>query len=182
MALKLALCPLLLAVAACQPLLAQEAPKAPFTLQITGNLVPGYSDEWDFASTIPTTRKAGEMVVIAIQKTNISNHAIQKISHAGDFYGYHFDVLDGSGTPVERKSRHSNFFGGSAAAEGASHTLQPGQSALEIAEPTNWLNLSQPGTYTIQAWARAWDDPHAPIVKSNTLTLIIEPASAPPSQ
>jgi len=182
MTLKLALCPLLLAVAASQPLLAQEAPKAPFTLAITCNTKSVDSNQLEFAGASRTVRRVGEMVVVMVRKTNISDHEITKISDVGDFVGYHFDVLDSSGSPVQRRPKH---WGGTSGGEGYRRGsddmwLKPGQSAMSSSVLTNWLDLSHAGTYTIQAWVRASRDPKSPVVKSNTITLVIQPADLAP--
>jgi len=169
-----------------QPLFAQEAadPKAPFTLQITGNLVPGHSQYWDFANVGQTVRTSADGVVIAVQKTNVSDHEIPKVTRWGNFFvGCEYEVRDSVGNPVQRLPPRPVGGGPAAYIQGQKEAvLQPGESDVSQANLDELYDLSHPGTYTIQAWARAWDDPHAPIVKSNTLTLIIEPASAPPSQ
>ena len=170
---------ILFAATASRPAFSQEAAnaKAPFTLTIAGNLVPGSRDQWDFANPAVINRKAGEPVFVMVRKTNVSDDPITKGTLVGDFYGYHYDVLDSSGTPVQRKPQ-SGFVRFSVQGPVTSPWLQPGESLLTGDTPTHWLQLSQPGTYTIQAWAHAWDDPKSPIVRSNTLTLIIEPADA----
>ena len=167
------------AVAASRPLVCQEAAnaQAPFTLEIAGNLIPGSREEWDFSDPGTLHRKAGEGVFVMARKTNVSDHPITKGTWVGKFYGYHYDVLDSSGNPVQRKPQ-SGWVMYSNRGPVKSLWLQPGESLLTGDDLTDWLELNQPGTYTIQAWANAWDDPKSPIVRSNTLTLVIEPANA----
>jgi len=183
MALKSALCPIFLAVAVSQPLLAQETPKAPFTLQITGHVQAEHSQYWDFANTGEMVLKARNAVVIAVQKTDVSGREIPKISKWGNYYvGCEYDIRDSSGHPVkELPPRTVGSFVGRRRGD-PEPVLQPGESDVSDVRLDERYDLSQPGTYTIQAWAHAWDDPNSPIVKSNILTLIIQPASAPPSQ
>jgi len=169
------------------PPLVQEAAdaQAPFTLQITGNLVPEHTQYWDFANPGPITKTTKSIVVIAVQKTNISGREIPKISKWGNYYvGCEYDIRDSSGRPVKElppRTAGSGFLNGHDVRE-PEPVLRPGESDVSPEALAERYDLSHPGTYTIQAWARAWDDPHAPIVKSNTLTLIIESASAPPPQ
>ena len=165
-----------------QPLFAQEAAnaQAPFTLTISGNLKAGDRWHWDFANESETVRKVGEIVVIAVQKTNVSNHEIPKISKWGNYFvGEQFDVRDSTGNLVRPLPPKTVGSFRSATPGEKEPVLEPGQSDISSARLDDQFDLSQPGTYTIQAWAHAWDDPKSPIVRSNTLTLIIGPANAP---
>ena len=166
-----------------QPLFAQEAAnaQAPFTLTISGNLKAGDRWHWDFANESETVRKVGEIVVIAVQKTNVSNHEIPKISKWGNYFvGEQFDVRDSSGGSVRQvppKDLGGSYFGARRLGE-KDPVLEPGGADVSTVRLDDRFDLSQPGTYTIQAWAHAWDDPKSPIVRSNTLTLVIEPANS----
>ncbi len=170
---------ILFAATASRPAFSQEAAnaKAPFTLTITGNLKPGDSLHFDFANASQIVRTAGAMVVIAVRKADISDHEITKITRFGNAVGCEFDVRDGSGDPV-RQIQPKNEGGSFVMHVGKESMLQPGESDVSSVRLDESFDLSQPGTYTIQAWAHAWDDPKSPIVRSNTLTLIIEPADA----
>ncbi len=173
-------------LASSQPHLAQEAARtqAPFTLTITGNLKPGDSLHWDFANSSQTVRKAGEMIVLGVDKTNVSSHEITKKKQWDNFFGCQYDVRDSSGDPV-RQIQSTRSFGsiiGSLTPGEKEPVLEPGESDVSSVRLDESLDLSQPGTYTIQAWAHAWDDPKSPIVRSNTLTLVVEPADASPPQ
>ncbi len=61
-----------------------EAVNPPFKLEITANLDKEHSNVWDFVNCAETTVKAGSMIVIAIRKTNISDHEIDKSNCVGD--------------------------------------------------------------------------------------------------
>lgn len=163
------------------PVPAQETADsgAPFTLTITGNLIPGHSQYWDFANAGQLHVKAGSTVVVAIRQTNVSDHSVAKLNRIGNSAGYGIEVRDSSGNPVQQLPPKNE--GGSFVMHtGKEPDLQPGGSDISIARPSEGLDLSQPGTYIIQAWAHTSIDPQSPIVKSNALTLVIEPATPAP--
>lgn len=153
---------------------------AGFTVQITDHTVPGHSLQWDFANTSDKTLQAGTTVVIAVRKTNTSNHQIEKIVSPG----WLWDVRDSSGKPVgSSKSRNpggwitGNGFGVQRGTKDV--FLQPEKSALVWQNLSRDFDLSQPGIYTFQVSQHVSDDPKSPVVKSNILTIALLPANTP---
>lgn len=151
---------------------------AGFTLQITANHEQGHSLQWDFANTAESSLKDGSRVVIAVRKTNISNHEITKMPLAG----WIWDVRDSSGNPVgPNNSQNQNGpirSSGPAMVRGTKDTvLQPGEATLHWTAVSRF-DLSQPGTYTFQVVEHISDDPKSTVVKSNTIRITVLPADS----
>lgn len=173
---------LLLVVTPCagagQSLASPQA--AGFTLQITDHHVKGHSLEWDFDNTTDKSLRVGRSVVIAVRKTNISNHKIEKIVMPG----WLWDVRDSSGDPVGPSKRRNPggwiLGGGPGVQRGTQEMfLQPSKSSIHWGDLSWGFDLSQPGTYTFQVSQHVSDNPKSPIVKSNVLTITLLPANAP---
>jgi hypothetical protein len=162
--------------------LQSTAPKPPFKLEITANLDNEHSYVWDFANNAQTVVKAGSMIVVAVRKTNISDHEIAKGSCVGDdASGYrcggHYDVRDSRGKLVEPRKPRMMFKGG-----GSGHligtkdnVLQPSESNIERGGVSEAFDMSKPGTYTIQLSQHVANDPKSDEVKSNIVTITVLP-------
>jgi hypothetical protein len=156
------------------------AANPPFTLEITIHLDSHHSNRWDFANSAEAMVKAGSMIEVAIRKTNISNHEINRRTMTGQT----IDVRDSSGNPVAHKKTD--------ALQGSVNTmragtkdmvLQPGESDMRRGQLTDGYDLSQPGTYTVQVSEHVSGDSTSDVVKSNIITVTVFPASsAPPAQ
>lgn len=156
----------------------------PFTIEITANLDTNHPNEWDFANRAETTVKAGSMVVVAIRKTNISDHEIAKQSETG----LRYDVRDGNGNLIENKKSdkadgmgQAILGGGEATLIGAKDTvLKPGESKVVAARMSDvYEEIVQPGTYTIQVSEHVSDDPASEVVRSNKITITVLPPDPP---
>jgi hypothetical protein len=157
--------------------------KAPFTLEITPNHIEGDSNEWDFANSAAGTVKAGEMIMIGIRKTNNSNHEVFQIWWSLGTY----EVRDSSGNLVgiKRDDPDLLLFG-----EGRAHligtkdnVLQPGKTNLTqdvLFNGREGLDMSKPGTYTVQLLEHISNDPASKMIKSNIITITVLPADEPP--
>src|SRR5579871_3683528 len=66
----------------------------PFKLEITANLSKEHSNVWDFANSAQTVVKAGSLIVVAIRKTNISDHEIGKRTPTNESCCYQYDVRE----------------------------------------------------------------------------------------
>ena len=163
------------------------AANPPFKLEITANLDKRYSNVWDFANSDQTVVKAGSMIVVAVRKTNISNHEIDKGSCVGDASGYrcggYYDVRDSRGKLVDPRKPRMNFIGG-----GPGHligtkdnVLQPGESNIDRDDVSEAFDMSKPGTYTIQLWQHVANDPKSDVVRSNIFTVTVVPVGGKPS-
>jgi hypothetical protein len=131
------------------------------------------------------------MVVVAVRKTNISDHEISKRNCVGNVRGYHcgyyYNVLDSSGNLVDRRnSDGSHLMGdgrGGHLIGTKDNVLQPGESGIDSDLVGSWLDMSAPGTYTIQVSAHVSDNPNSAVVKSNIITVTVLPAkSKPPAE
>jgi hypothetical protein len=163
------------------------ADNPPFKLEITANLDNGHSNVWDFANSAQTVVKAGSMIVVAVRKTNISDHEIDKGSCVGDASGYrcggHYDVWDSRGNLADPKKPRMSFIGG-----GPGHligtkdnVLQPGESNIDRGNVSEAFDISKPGTYTIQLWQHVANDPRSDEVRSNIITVTVLPVGGKPS-
>jgi hypothetical protein len=166
-------------MASCQSATSQQNTdrKPPFTLEITASLDKNHSEEWDFVNCGETTLKAGSMVVIAVRKTNISDHEINKLVLDGQT----IEVRDSSGNPVaHRKSRNlSGSLSGMHRPGTKDNVLQPGETRMHTGQLSEGYDMSQPGTYTIQISERVSDDTDSKVVKSNKITVTVLPPSPP---
>ncbi|MGB9407245.1 MAG: hypothetical protein WCA89_06875 [Terracidiphilus sp.] len=164
-----------------------EAVNPPFKLEITANLDKEHSNVWDFVNSAETTVKTGSMVVVAIRKTNITDHEISKSTGAGTHSSYYIDVHDSDGNLVGlRKPNEVKMIGddhGGHLAGTKDNVLQPGESMIDHDLVGRWLDMSAPGTYTIQVSAHISNDPKSDVVKSNIITVTVQepdpPAAAP---
>jgi hypothetical protein len=149
-----------------------HAVNPPFKLEITANLEKEHSNVWDFVNSAETTVTDGSMVVIAIRKTNISDHEIGKSTYAGSHSSYYIDVHDSNGNPVglrkpnEVKVRRDDHGGHLLGAK--DNVLRPGESMIDRDRVDKWLNMSAPGTYTVQVSEHISNDSASDVVKSNT--------------
>jgi hypothetical protein len=57
--------------------------------------------------------------------------------------------------------------------------MQPGENKIDFIPLGNELDMSKPGTYTIQASAHVFDDPKSDVVKSNIITITVVPLDPP---
>lgn len=112
----LMLCASLTAVGQSEFSTQSVAAKPPFKLEITANLDNGHSDVWDFANSAQTFVTAGSIIVVAVRKTNISDHEIDKASCVGDASGYRcgglYEVRDSRGNLIEPRKPRVKFIGG----------------------------------------------------------------------
>ena len=155
-----------------------EVVNPPFKLEITANRNKEHSEVWDFINCAETNVRDGSMVVVAIRKTNISDHEINKLTHAGPHSSYYIDVHDSNGNLVGlRKPNEVRMVGddhGGNLSGTKDNVLQPGESMIDHDLVGRWLAMSAPGTYTIQVSAHISDDPKSDVVKSNILTVTVE--------
>lgn len=158
----------------------------PFKLEITANLDKQHSEIWDFANSAQTVVKAGSMIVVAVRKTNISEHEIEKGSCVRDASGFrcggHYDVRDSRGNLVEPRKHKMKFVGG-----GPGHLigtkdnmLEPGESNIDRDHISEAFDMSKPGTYTIQLWQHVANDLKSDVVRSNTITVTVLPVEEQP--
>ena len=157
-----------------------EAVNPPFQLEITANLDKEHTELWDFVNSAETTVKAGSMVVDATRKTNISHHEINKSSGARGGT----DIRDSSGNLIRPREFGSKprdgIGGGEMKIRGEKEpVLKPGESKVDPDCVSDWYDLSQPGTYTIQVWEHTSNDPASSVVKSNIVTITVLPAEEP---
>lgn len=159
--------------------------RSPFTLEITGNRTNDPSD-CVFANSTEITAKSGSAVQICIRKTNISDREIIKKTDAGGAWGYAYDVRDSGGNPVGPNKSHqwNGRGGGPAPVRGTKDmVLQPQEATLVSVLLSDWFDLSQPGTYTVQVSGRTSNDPASALVTSNKITLtVIQADDRPPQQ
>lgn len=154
----------------------QQATAQPFTLEITSNLEEGHSNRWDFANTTDKDIRSGSMVVVAIRKINRSDHEIPRRSFDGGVYRY--EVRDSSGNLLKpKRAGQQNFISRNPGLlRGSKDTvLQPGQIIVASAPLGDWFDMSEPGTYTLQASEHVSDDPDSQVIKSNTITIHVLP-------
>ncbi len=178
----LMLCASLTAVGQTEFTMRHLAAKPPFRLEITANVENGHAEVWDFANSAQSVAKAGSMIIVAVRKTNVSDHEIDKSSCVGnDASGYrcggHYDVRDSRGNLVEpRKLRVKYIAGGPGHLKGTKdNLLQPGVSNIDRDDLGQAFNLSKPGKYTIQLWQHVANDPKSDVVMSNIITITVLP-------
>jgi hypothetical protein len=159
----------------------------PFKLDITASLDKEHSNLWDFTSGAETIVKTGSMVVVAVRKTNISDHEIVKGSCVGDASGYrcggYYEVRNSRGDLVVPRKPRLSFIGG-----GPGHlligtkdnVLQLGESNIDRDHVSEGFDMSKPGIYTIQLSQHIASDPKSDVVRSNIITVKVLPAEAPP--
>jgi len=146
----------------------------PFTLTVSVN--PSNPSQDDTADKVLSISRSG--VTARIRKTNISDLEIQKLGPDPGPFGCTFDVRDSNGNPPppHPPNSHNLQGGGPIPLAGTKDmVLQPGQSATYIAPLSEWYDLSAPGTYTIQVSQHVSSDPSSTVVKSNKITVIIQP-------
>ena len=162
-----------------------EAVNPPFKLEITANREKEHSDVWDFIKCAETSVGDGSMAMVAIRKTNVSDHEISKSSRAGTHSSYYVDVHDSNGNSVGlRKPNEVRMIGddhGGHLLGTKDNLLQPGESMIDQEHVGKWLDMSTPGTYTIQVSAHISDDPKSDVVKSNIITITVLQAESKPS-
>jgi hypothetical protein len=137
------------------PASAQERP--PFKLTIAGDLSPF---------------KAGSQVFIRITQTNTSDHSVgcnAQIASSSDL-SFFYDIKDSSGHRLLPRP-NADMVPGSVNL----CTLAPGKSTSGEYF-ISWLyNLSQPGKYTIEVLRRFVENGKEGIVRSNRITITVEP-------
>jgi hypothetical protein len=156
-----------------------EAAPPPFKLEITANLDKAHTEIWDFANCGQTVVNFGSMVVVAVRKTNITDHEIPKRTHAGESYGYRYEVHDSAGNLLHHKNPNEvKMIGGDEGGHELQNrdvVLQPGESKIDHDRISDGYDMSQPGTYTIQVSAHTSNDPKSEVVKSNIITVTVLP-------
>ena len=161
------------------------AANPPFKLEITANIDEGHTNVWDFVNSAQTVVKAGSPIVIAVRKTNISKHEIDKASCVhddafGDRCGGQYDVRDSHGNSVELtkpKMADPLVWSGPAHVIGTKdNVLQPGESTTNHDVVSEGFDISKPGKYTIQLSQHVRNDPKSRVVRSNILTVTVLPA------
>ena len=156
----------------------------PFKLEITANPDKEHSNVWDFANSAQTVGKAGSMIAVAIRKTNISDHEIDKRTHTDEFCCYYYDVRDSRGNLVDLKKFDPQLIGdgrGGHLIGTQDNLLQPGESMIDRDRVSDGYDMSQPGSYTIQVSGHITDDPRSDVVKSNIITVTVLPADDAPT-
>jgi hypothetical protein len=163
-----------------------EGRNAPFTLEITANLQEGHTNRWDFANTADKVINAGSMVVVAVRKTNNSDHEVKKMSQGGGVFGYQYEVRDSAGNLIAPKPRDHNapiLLGGPGRVVGSKDTLSPGESNLKGVTLSDSFDMGKPVTYTIQVWEHSADDASSAVVRSNTIRIkVLPPGDSSPPQ
>jgi hypothetical protein len=132
---------------------------APFSLFISG----------------PASAPAGSPVKVTVRLTNTSNHQINgsiEYDVSGVDYGYLYEVRDGKGDLIEQK-KHDWSRSGQNSVEVI--MLKPGESRDNVTLVSAAYDLSKPGKYTIQISMPVSNDPGAALVKSNAITVTVEP-------
>jgi len=150
-----------------------ENPNPPFALTISVN-----PSNPSHENTANKTVTAGESVTIRIRKTNTSDHEIPKLGPDNGPFGYVFDIRDSNGNlaPPHKSTSESIRGGGPAPIFGTKDmVLQPGKSKIDYAPVSEWFDMTKPGTYTIQVSQHVSSDPNSAVVKSNKVTVTIQP-------
>lgn len=163
-----------------------DSVKPPFTLEITAHLEEGHSDRWDFANTADKVVSGSSMVVAGIRKANHSDHEINRMSRGGEVFGYQYEVRDKNGNLIKRKPRDRKapiLLEGPGTLAGSKDAMEPGESNVKGAPISDWFDMSQAGTYTVQVWEHVSNDPASPVIRSNTIRIQILPTGGlPPPQ
>jgi hypothetical protein len=104
--------------------------------------------------------------------TNTSNHEINAsaVYEGSISSSYEYDVRDIAGN-VPQKREHK----GPGRLSTITRTLKPGESVTDNANVARWLDLSQPGEYTIQVSRRINGHVDDDVVKSNIITVTVLP-------
>ncbi len=129
--------------------------------------------------------KAGSKIWVDVVTTNLSNHPVGPGFYPGPLEGWDFstkiELLDSQGKPVALKGPDQSACKGDPKCKvvysyGGSYvpvTLDPGKSFKDGFLISQLYDLSQPGTYTIQAVRR--DKGTGGAEKSNLLTFTVTP-------
>lgn len=174
---------------------ANGSPAGEFTLEITANLQQGDSSKWDFADADHSAAviRSGAIPVVAIKKTNTSNHEILKVPFPRMPYDWSVKNHNGDKLTLRRENSHHCLIigGGPGYLRGSKDMfLQPRESMVEVnrlmgvGRPMSGLNdscqsgfdMSKPGTYTVQVGQHISNDPNSPEVESNIITITVLPA------
>lgn len=161
-----------------------------FSLEITAHSQQNNSLQWDFADHSPAVMRGDAIPVVAIRKTNTSNHEILKFPFPT--LDYDWTVRNPSGDKLTLRkvdSRHCWIVGGGPGFLTGSKDmlLQPGESMVHVTHlsgpghPMNGVNdgcrtgfeMSQPGTYTLQVAQHVSNDPNSPEIRSNVIAITI---------
>ena len=137
---------------------AQSSGLQPFTIEI---------------SAVSPSVKAGQAVDIKLRLTNTSSHEIDASSvweRWGTDMAYEYDVRDASGKLHKRKSHD-----GPIMASSRKHILKPGESIEETNQLSEAYDMSQPGQYVVQYSRRISQRVKDGIVKSNKITITVNP-------
>jgi len=184
----LILCALLSASGQSAITQASVANNPPFKLEITANLDKLHSNRWEFENKAQTTVEAGSSIVVAVRKTNISDHEIDKgscVSEAtGDHCGGHYDVRDSHGERVEPNKPAMSLIGdgrGGHLIGTKDNLLQSGESNISRDNVSQAFDLSKPGTYTIQLSQHVARGSESDVVRSNIITVTVLPIRTKPS-
>ena len=113
----------------------------------------------------------GSRIEVKVRLTNTSGHKINGSTGTikGFGYNYIYDVRDQSGNKVQEKEIDATHQGSTQIS-----VLQPGQSRDEETNISEAFDL-WPGRYTIQLSMRASYEPGAEVVKSNRITITVNP-------
>jgi hypothetical protein len=120
--------------------------------------------------------KAGDPVLVTLQLKNISNQElIPGWGGASDSLGVidgvdRFDVRDLKGHSIPKKSPQPSKF---PLSSGMSFGMKPDETRSYQQDFSRWYDLSQPGSYTIQASRLVSENGKEALLKSNKITITI---------
>lgn len=142
-------------------------------------IIAAYQSSFNEENIAEQIMKDGSTISLRIRKTNTSGHEIMKTSRAGSGYGYDYEVRDSSGKLVgPRRPNEERMIGGGRGGILSCekcNVLKPGESKIDFVSLAEF-DMSEPGTYTIQASTHISDDPASDVVKSNIITITVLPA------
>jgi hypothetical protein len=122
--------------------------------------------------------KNSSSITIRIRKTNITNHEINKRNEPEIIY----DIRDSDGNkPEPNKGYHYQGHNVAMLIGTKDMVLQPGEIREDDADIGSWVDMSKPGTYTIQVSEHVSDDPNSDVVKSNIIKITVL-APDPPAE
>ena len=120
--------------------------------------------------------KVGSEVSLKVRLTNTSKRVMDCSATISNMTGvdpnYVFDVRDDANNAVPlRVFAHPEL----ATGQPVSRSLKPGESFTDEEEVSRVLDMSRPGHYTIQVSRRVSDNKKDGSIKSNTITVTVEP-------
>jgi len=140
---------------------ANPAARTPFTIEI---------------STEQSVVKVGSEVSLKVRLTNTSKRVMDCRATISNMTGvdpnYVFDVRDDANNPVPlRVFEHPEL----ATGQPVSRSLKPGESFTDEEEVSKLLDMRRPGRYTIQVSRHVSGNKKEGSIKSNTITVTVEP-------